>query len=110
MPINFKTYTDLWIKAVNDKKTEGLSQVLSDDFVWSNERMNYVVNKQETIDWCSSTELIGIDFTAYYENDEVMVGIHTAIEPDVAESSVMFIAKMKDGQVISHHYIREYDR
>jgi len=39
-----------------------------------------------------------------------MVGIHTAIEPDVAESSVMFIAKMKDGQVISHHYIREYDR
>ena len=45
MPINFKTYTDLWIKAVNDKKTEGLSQVLSDDFVWSNERLNYVANK-----------------------------------------------------------------
>ena len=108
--MNFKTYSDLWIKAVNDKETKGLSDALSDDFIWCNDRFNWVVNKQETIDWCSSTELIGIDFTAYYENDEVMVGIHTAIEPDVAESSVMFIAKMKGGQVISHHYIREYDR
>jgi hypothetical protein len=39
-----------------------------------------------------------------------MVGIHTAIEPNVADSSVMFIAKIKDGKVISHHYIREFDR
>ena len=108
--MNFKTYSDLWIKAVNDKETKGLSDALSDDFVWCNDRLNWAANKQETIDWCSSTELIGVDFTAYYENDEVMVGIHTAIEPDAAESSVMFIAKMKDGQVISHHYIREHDR
>ena len=57
MPINFKTYSDLWINAVNDKDTQGLSQVLSDDFVWSNERFNYVANKQETIDWCKNTNL-----------------------------------------------------
>ena len=110
MPINFKTYSDLWMKAVNDKETEGLSEVLSDDFVWSNERYNYVAKKQETIDWCKSTNLIGIDFTAYYENDEVMVGIHTAKEPNEADSSVMFIAKINDGKVVSHHYIREFDR
>ena len=110
MPINFKTYTDLWIKAVNDKKTEGLSQVLSDDFVWSNERLNYVANKQETIDWCKNTNLTGADFTAYYENDEVMVGIHTAKEPNEPDSSVMFIAKIKDGKVVSHHHLREFDR
>ena len=110
MPINFKTYSDLWMKAVNDKETEGLSEVLYDDFVWSNERYNYVANKQETIDWCKSTDLIGIDFTAYYENDEVMVGIHTAKEPNEADSSVMFIAKINDGKVVSHHYIREFDR
>ena len=62
MPINFKTYTDLWIKAVNDKKTEGLSQVLSDDFVWSNERLKGVANKQETSDWCKNTNLTGAPF------------------------------------------------
>ena len=62
MPINFKTYTDLWIKAVNDKKTEGLSQVLSDDFVRSNERLKFVANKQETIDWCKNTNLTGAPF------------------------------------------------
>jgi len=39
-----------------------------------------------------------------------MVGIHTATEPNVAESSVMFIVKIKGGKVVSHHYIREYDR
>ena len=110
MPINFKTYTDLCIKIVNDKKTEGLSQVLSDDFVWSNERFNYVANKQETIDWCKNTNLTGAPFKAYYENNEVMVGIHTAKEPNVPDSSVMFIAKIKDGKVVSHHYIREFDR
>ena len=65
--MNFKTYSDLWIKAVNDKETEGLSEVLSDDFVWSNDRFNWVVNKQDTIDWCKSTDLIGIDFSSYYE-------------------------------------------
>jgi|TARA_B100001105_G_scaffold126383_1_gene101253 hypothetical protein len=110
MSINFTTYSDLWINAVNDKETEGLSQILSDDFVWVNDRFNWVANKQETIDWCKSTDLIGIDFTAYYENDEIMVGIHTAIEPKVADSSVMFIAKIIDSKVVSHHYIREYDR
>ena len=110
MSINFKTYSDLWIKAVNDKETEGLSEVLSDDFVWSNDRFNWVVNKQETLDWGKSTDLIGIDFSSYYENDEVMVGIHTAREPNVAESSVMFIAKIKDGKVVSHHYLREFQR
>ena len=110
MPINFKTYTDLWLKAANDKETQGLSQVLSDDFVWSNERLNFVANKQETIDWRKNTNLTGADFTAYYENDEVMVGIHTAKEPNEAESSVMFIAKIKDDKIVSHHYIREFDR
>jgi len=110
MSINFKTYSDLWIKAVNDKETEGLSEILSDDFVWSNDRFNWVVNKQDTIDWCKSTNLIGIDFSAYYENDEVMVGIHTAREPNVAESSVMFIAKIKNGKIVSHHYLREFNR
>ena len=71
--------------------------------------MNYVANKQETIDWCKSTNLIGGDFTAYYENDEVMVGIHPVKEPNKADSSVMFIAKIKDGKVVSHHYIREFE-
>ena len=89
MPINFKTYTDLWIKAVNDKETQGLSQVLSDDFVW-----------QSTIR----------RLKAYYENNEVMVGIHTVKEPNEPDSSVMFIAKIKDGKVVSHHHLREFDR
>ena len=87
-----------------------MSQVLSDDFVWSNERFNYVANKHETIDWCKSTNLIGGDFTAYYENDEVMVGIHPCKEPNKADSSVMFIAKIKDSKVVSHHHLREFDR
>ena len=110
MPINFKTYSDLWVKAVNDKETQGLSKALSDDFVWSNKRFNYVANKQETIDWCKNTNLTGADVTAYYENDEVMAGIHIAKEQNELDSSVMFIVKIKDGKVVSHHYIREFDR
>jgi len=110
MSINFKMYSDLWVSAVNDKETQGLSEILSDDFVWSNDRLGFVVDKQQTIDWCNSTDLRGSDFVAYYENDGVMVGIHTATEPNEPNSSVMFIAKIKEGKVISHHYIREFDR
>ena len=49
-------------------------------------------------------------FKAYYENNEVMVGIHTVKEPNEPDSSVMFIAKIKDGKVVSHHHLREFDR
>ena len=45
-----------------------------------------------------------------YENDEVLVGTHNVIEPNASDSSVMFIAKIKDGKVISHQYLREFDR
>ena len=108
MSINFKTYSDLWIKAVNDKETQGLPQVFSDDFVWSNERFKFVASKQEIIDWSMNTNLTDADFTAYYVKDEVIVGIHTTKEPNEPDSSVMFIAKIKDGKVVSHHYIREF--
>ena len=39
-----------------------------------------------------------------------MVGIHTVKEPKEPDSSVMFIAKIKDGKVVSHHHLREFDR
>ena len=40
MSINFKTYRDSWMKAINDKNTNSMSDVLSDDFVWVNDRFN----------------------------------------------------------------------
>jgi len=39
-----------------------------------------------------------------------LVGIHIAIELDVAESSVIFIAKIKDDEIVSHHYLLELNR
>ena len=53
MSINFKTYSDSWMKAINDKNTNSMSDVLSDDFVWVNDRFHWKLDKQSTIDWCN---------------------------------------------------------
>ena len=41
--MNFKTYSDLWIKAVNDKETEGLSKVLSDKLMDDKKLKDYEI-------------------------------------------------------------------
>ena len=110
MSINFKTYSDSWMKAINDKNTNSMSDVLSDDFVWVNDRFNWKLDKQGTIDWCNDTNFKAVDFSCCYENDEVLVGIHNVIEPNASDSSVIFIAKIKDGKIVSHQYLREFDR
>lgn len=110
MSMNFKTYSDSWIKAVNDKDTNSMSDVLSNDFIWVNDRFNFKLDKKETIDWCKDTNFQAVDFLCCYENDEVIVGTHNVIEPNALDSTVMFIAKIEDGKIISHQYIREFQR
>ena len=51
-----------------------------------------------------------VDFSCYYENEELIVGSHNVIEPGAPNSSVMFIAKIKDNKVISHQYLREFKK
>ena len=51
MSVNFKTYSDSWIKAVNDKDVNSMSDVLSNGFIWVNDRFNFKLDKKETIDW-----------------------------------------------------------
>ena len=108
--MNFITYSKAWIKSVNDKDSSMMQDVLSDDFVWSNDRFNWNTNKKETIDWCLDTNFTAVDFSCYYENDEVIVGTHNVIEPGAPDSSVMFIAKIEDNRVVSHQQLREFER
>jgi hypothetical protein len=110
MPVNFQTYMTSWAKAVNDKNTSMLSDLLADDFVWVNDRLDLKFDKQVTLAWCRDTPYKAGDFSCYYENNEVLVGIHDVIEPNTPDSSVMFIAKIIDGKIVSHHYLREFER
>ncbi|MDP6164417.1 MAG: hypothetical protein QGF84_07945 [Candidatus Thioglobus sp.] len=108
--MNLKTYSEAWLKAVNDKESSMMQDALSDEFVWSNDRFNWNTNKKETISWCLDTNFTAVDFSCYYENEEVIVGTHNVIEPGAPDSSVMFIAKIKDNKVVSHQHLREFDR
>jgi len=110
MSINFKTYSDSWIKAVNDKDTNSMTDVLSSDFTWVNDRFNFELDKKETLDWCKDTNFKAVDFLCCYENEEVIVGTHNVIEPNATDSTVMFIAKIEDGKIVSHQYLREFQR
>ena len=110
MPVNFQTYMASWITAVNDKNMTTLSDLLSDDFVWVNDKLKLKLDKHETLAWCKDTPFKAGDFSCYYENNEVLVGIHDVIEPNTPDSSVMFIAKIIDGKIVSHQYLREFER
>ena len=80
------------------------------DFTWVNDRFNFKLDKKETIDWCKDTNFQAVGFLCCYENDEVIVGTHNVIEPNALDSTVMFIAKIEDGKIISHQYLREFQR
>ena len=87
-----------------------MQNALSKGFVRLNERFNWNTDKKETIEWCLESNFTMVDFSCYYENEELIVGSHNVIEPGAPNSSVMFIAKIKDNKVISHQYLREFER
>ena len=87
-----------------------MQNALFEDFIWVNERFNWNTDKKETIEWCLKINFTAVDFSCYYENEEVIVAIHNVIEPGAPNSSVMFITKNKDNKVISHQYLREFER
>ena len=95
---------------MNDKDTNKMAEALSDKFIWFNDGYDFSMDKSGTIEWCIETNFTASDFSCLYENNEVIVGTHNVIEPDASDSSVLFIAKIKDNQIISHQYLREFDR
>ena len=108
--MNFKAYSDAWLEAVNDKDTSKMAKTLSDKFIWFNDRYDWSMDKSGTIEWCIETNFTASDFSCLYENNEVIVGTHNVVEPGAPDSSVLFIAKIKDNQIISHQYLREFER
>ena len=108
--MNFRNYSEASYKAVNDKDSNGMQNALSKGFVRLNERFNWNTDKKETIEWCLESNFTTVDFSCYYKNEELIVGRHNVIEPGAPNSSVMFIAKIKDNKVISHQYLREFKK
>ena len=87
-----------------------MSFSLSDKFIWFNDRYPWSMDKSGTSEWCIETTFTASDFSCLYENKEVIVGTHNVIEPNNPDSSVIFIAKMQDNQILSHQYLREFNR
>ena len=87
-----------------------MQNALSEDFVWLNNEFYQNTYNKETIDWFLNTYFTAVDFSCYYENEEVIVGTHNVIEPGAPDSSVMFIAKIEDNRVVSHQHLREFER
>ena len=108
--MNFKAYSNAWLEAVNDKDTSKMAKTLSDKFIWFNDRYDWSMDKSGTIEWCIETNFTASDFSCLYENDEVIVGIHIVKDPESPDSSVLFVAKVKNNQIISHQYLREFNR
>ena len=53
------------------------------------------MSKEETLNWVSNTKFRIDDFNTLYENNEVLVGLHSVSEPDHSLSQVMVFAKLR---------------
>ena len=68
------------------------------------------MSKEETLNWVANTKFRSDDFNTLYENDEVLVGLHSVSEPDHLLSQVMFFAQMKDGKISFWKVLRVFPR
>ena len=68
------------------------------------------MSKVETLNWVSNTKFRIDDFNTLYENNEVLVGLHSVSEPDHSLSQVMFFAQMKDRKISFWRVHRAFPR
>ena len=63
--MNFKTYSDAWLEAVNDKHTSKMTKTLSDKFIWFNDRYEGVWISQGRLSGALKLTLLHLTFPVF---------------------------------------------
>ena len=95
----------IWKEGFASQNSDAVSKIITDDFIFiggtSGQR-----SREETLNWVSSTpDLIMDDLEVLYENDEVMVCLHSVVRAGV-NGQVMAFARKQDDKVSYWRVVR----
>jgi len=101
MTITALKVLETWRDGFANGNSDPFSEIITDDFIFVNTTGD-TRSREETLNWISSeTDNVRMaDFEVLYENDEVMVGLHSVVRRGV-NSKVMFFARIEGGKISS---------
>lgn len=101
MTITALKVLEIWRDGFANSNSDSFSEIITDDFIFIGTTGD-TRSREETLNWISSeTDNVRMaDFEVLYENDEVMVGLHSVVRRGV-NGKVMFFARMEDGKLAS---------
>ncbi len=88
----------IWQYGFINQKASELAEILTDDFIFVNSELS-TRTKEQTLDWVSNSEIRLGDFEILYENNEVIIGLHSVAIPEQELSQAMFFARIKHGKL-----------
>ena len=105
--LTFEKYARASEKAINERETDELMSLLTEDFRWVS-----FTQKQGGLDsagareFCLGGQIDGFNYTStIHESDEIIAGWHDITRQDEA-SRALSVVKVRDGKVYELHHLR----
>ncbi|MQF82613.1 nuclear transport factor 2 family protein [SAR202 cluster bacterium AD-802-E10_MRT_200m] len=105
MPITASEALNTWKDGFKNGNSDAVSEMITDDFIFIGGTSG-TRTREETLDWVSNTpDLIMDDLEVLYENDEVMVCLHSVVRNGV-NGQVMAFARKKGDKISFWRVVR----
>jgi hypothetical protein len=94
--IGLKTL-EMWRDGFAGENSDAIAEIMTDGFIFVGSN-GATRSREETLNWISTTpDLVMSDLEVLYENDEVLVGLHSVVRAGVP-GKIMFFARIEDGK------------
>ena len=105
--LTFEKFCRAWMTAVNERDTDELMSLLSDDFRWLTYTQNPAgLDAAGTRDFCLGGAVGNFNYTGtIHDSDEILIGTNDITRQGEA-SKVLNVAKVRDGKVYEFHHLR----
>ena len=89
-----------WAKAVDDRDTSTMSQLMHDDYEFTLHSAGKILYKQDVLDWVAMDDIVATNNRILYENDEI--GVNHAVvtfKSDGNVQGVLAFFRFKNGKI-----------
>jgi len=96
MPLTFADVASAFDKAMKDKDSGPLNEILSEDFSWRilARKDGACANKKQTIYWNLKTDKVQSNYKTVYESEKLVVGTFNITSPDEKDSIVLCLGHL----------------
>ena len=110
MSLNIDTVLDAWSEAIAGK-TDKLSNITSDNFIFVNQSSNEIMKKKACLEWTikSGEGQKMFNYKSIFENEKWLVGTHIITTIDNVNYKVMFFAKLYNQLMTEYHVLARFE-